>query len=315
MTVVIGSLLSLSMEYLQLYLPARSSSPVDLLLNILSTFLGALSFNWLEKESSLGEWLGGFRESWFNYGRVTEIGLIVIALWGAAQLAPFVPSLDFGGLKNGVKPIWLTLHDLSRFNGYRAVTYALNIGSLGAVLLLILKFRAKAPVWLGLYCGATLLGKITIVGRQLSMEALVGLVAGVLLTVGFKSLPRDGVIFAGICSVATAFIVDELRPDMLTVELHDFNWIPFNSQMTENVSGIGNIVDGLWPFAALGFFAVVYASSGRKIHALSSGVFLALGVFFLEYAQSFVAGRYPDITTVILAVVGWAIPLMIFRDV
>lgn len=314
LTVILGSLLSLSMEYLQLFLPARTSSPIDLLLNVLSTLLGGLSFSWLGAGSSLGEQFGDWRQNRFNDGRVTDIGLAVIVLWGAAQLAPFVPSLDVGDLKNGLKPLWLTLHDLSRFNGYRAVTYALNITSLGAVLLLILKLHGKAPVWLGLFCGIVLLGKTTVAGRQLSLEALVGLVFGVLLTVGLQRLSKGGVLFCGICSAAAAFIVEEMRPDITAADFHDFNWIPFSSQMTENVSGIGSIIDGLWPFAAMGFFAAAHASPGRKIHAFPSGLFLASAVFALEYTQTFIAGRYPDITIVILAVVGWSIPLLVFRE-
>jgi VanZ family protein len=100
----------------------------------------------------------------------------------------------------------------------------------------------------------------------------------------------------------------------LKVDLYDFNWIPFSSQMTENVSGIGSIIDGIWPFTAIGFFAIAHASSGRKIHAFSSSMFLVVGVVALEYYQKFIPGRYPDITTVMLAVVGWGIPFLVYRE-
>ena len=313
-TVLLGSVLSFSLEYIQLYLPARTSSPVDLLLNVLSTLSGALLFCWVGAGSCFGVWLGELRHNRFMRGSTTGIGLLVMALWGAAQLAPFVPSLDVGDLKNGLKPLWLTLRDLSRFNDARAVAYALNISSLGAILLLIMKLRNKVPVWLGLYCGMVLLMKISIAGRQLSLEALTGLVVGIFVTVGFCRLPKGGVTVAGIFSVAAALIVEGLRSDLTTVELHSFNWIPFNSQMMENVSGIGSIIDGMWPSAALGFFALVHASSGRKINVFLCGLVLAGGVFVLEYSQSFIAGRYPDITPVILAVVGWSIPLLVYRE-
>jgi VanZ family protein len=313
-TTVIGSTLSFSMEYIQLYLPSRTSSPIDLLLNMLSTLLGALAFGLSGKGSNIGEWFGEWRQTRFIDGRVVDIGLFVIALWGASQLAPFLPSIDVGSLKNGLKPLWLMLHGLSRFNGYRSVTYALTIGSLGFILLLTMKNRVRAPAWLCLYCGATFLGKITITGRQLSLEALAGLVFGVMLTFGLKKLSKSGLTIVGACSVTIAFFVDELRPDMSAGVYHDFNWIPFDAQMTDNVSGIITIIEGLWPFAALGFFAVVRASSGRKIKAFPIGVYLSIVVFSLEYAQCFIAGRYPDITTVMLAVVGWSMPWLVFRE-
>lgn len=314
LVVSFGILFSLTMEYLQLFLPARTSSPLDLLLNSLSTLCGALLFNWLGRESTLGVLLGKWRENRFTSGRTVDIGLAVMLLWGATQLAPIVPSLDFGGMKNGIKPLWQTVHDLSRFNWYRTATYALNMTSLGAALLLILKFRANAPLWLGFYCGVVLLGKITIAGRQLTLEALVGLLLAVVLTAGLQRLPRGVLVWAGICSVAGAFIVEELRPDMTTVVLHDFNWLPFNSQMTENVSGMGSIIDGLCPFVTVGFFAVSHIANGSKLYLFTTGLLLLSGVMALEYAQSGIAGRYPDITTVILAVVGWSIPLLVFRE-
>lgn len=315
LTVILGSLLSFSMECLQMFLPARTSSSVDLLLNMISTFSGALSFSWVCGKSSLGEWCAKWRSKHFNDGKFTEIGLLVVALWGATQLAPFVPSIDIGDIKNGLKPLWLTLNDLSLFNVYRTVTYALNICALGSVLLLILRFKDRVLFWIALYCGIVLLGKIVITGRQLSLEAIVGLAAGILLTTVIRRLPKDGHILVGACSVAGAFIAEELRPDVLqTVAFREFNWIPFSGQMAENLSGIGAIIDGLWPFTAMGAFAVARVSLGRKIYASLIGIFFAVAVFVLEYTQSFIIGRYPDITPAILAVTGWSIPLIFYNQ-
>jgi hypothetical protein len=84
--------------------------------------------------------------------------------------------------------------------------------------------------------------------------------------------------------------------------------------MTENVPGIVTIIEGLWPFAALGFFAVARASAGRRIKIFPIGVFLSIVVCSLEYAKCFTVGRYPDITTVMLAVVGWLMPWLIYRE-
>jgi VanZ family protein len=314
LTVILGGMLSFAMEYIQLFLPARTSSPVDLILNVMSTIIGAISFCWLGKESSIGEVFIGWRNSWFISEKIADIGIMVVVLWVAVQLAPFVPSLDVGDIKNGLRPLWLTLHDLSRFNCYRVTTYALNISSLGVGLLLITKLRSRVPILLGVFCGTVLLVKILIVGRQLSLEAVAGLIIGFLLTFLIQRLSRGGLITIGGCSVVFAYVVDVIRPDPTTVELHPFNWIPFGSQMMENVSGIGSILDGLWPFVAFGFFAIMFVYPDRLRSVFKSGAFIVLGVFVLEYYQTFITGRYADITSVILAVVGWSIPLLLFRD-
>lgn len=313
LTVVSGLILSCFLEYVQLFLPSRTSSPVDVALNTVSSLLGAVLFNWFGKQSGVGALFGEWRHRHFNSGTVVDIGLLSIFMWGAAQLAPFVPSLDLGDLKNGLKPLWQTLHDLSRFNIYRSVTYALNICSLGAVVLLILKQRGRATFWSGLYCGMILLVKVSIPGRQLSLEALAGLVFGVIMTIALQRLPSTVIRTLGFFSIACAFIVEELRPDVTTVDLHVFNWVPFGSQMAENVSGIGTILDGLWPFVVMGFFTVVNMSRGKIPNIISFGVFLAGCVLALEYAQTGIPGRYPDITPVLLSVVGWSVPFL-FRN-
>lgn len=310
LSLLAGLSLSYAMEYCQLFLPARTSSPVDLLLNGLSSIAGALCHCWMGGGTSLGETVRQWRDSHIREGRVGDIGIAVIAAWGAGQLAPFVPSIDMGGVKSGLKPIWLTLHDLSRFDGYRLATYALNIGSLGAALRLIAVSRTAVPAWLGVFCGVLLPGKI-LVGRQLSLEAVAGLALALLTVLCLQRLPRERCVVWGIVSVILAFVVDELRPEQVApAVLHDFNWVPFRSQMAENVSGIGSIIAGLWPAAALGFFTVAQSPSPRKAPLALTGLVLAAAVLALEYAQTCIAGRYPDITAVILAGAGWSIPIL-----
>ncbi|MDD2900214.1 MAG: VanZ family protein [Desulfuromonadaceae bacterium] len=307
----VGLLLSCSLELVQLFLPARTSSPMDVAFNTFSSVLGALAFNWFGSESVFGVLFGKWRQNHIYSGAAADTGLLVFFLWGAAQLAPFVPSLDFGTVKNGIKPLWQSLHDPSRFNWYRAITYGLNISCLGAVQQLIGTYRGRALPWLGLYCGSIFLIKPLIAGRQISLEALVGLAFGVCVSALLRTFPKKNIIAVGWLSVACAFIIEELRPDSLTLELHSFNWIPFTSQVAENMSGISAILEGIWPFATVGFYAVIHASSGKKIPAFFYGSLLAGCVFALEYAQTGITGRYPDITPVVLAGFGWSIPMLV----
>src|ERR1039457_5236999 len=81
MATAFGTLLSFSMEFLQQYLPARTSSPVDLLLNMLSTLIGALLWSWLGKKLSPGERLHEWRYTWIRDGKSADIGLFVVIAW------------------------------------------------------------------------------------------------------------------------------------------------------------------------------------------------------------------------------------------
>jgi hypothetical protein len=280
---------------------------------MVSAGLGALVFTLVgDNKAGCGEWLYRWRQEKVIDGRVGEIGLVVLIVWAASQLAPFAPSLDVGDIRNGLKQVWLTMLDLSRLNLYRIVIYACSIAALGAVLRLVLRLRRQAPLLLTGFCGLVLVGKIMIVGRQLSLEAIIGLAIGLVVTAGLVRFSEKLTWQFGAVATTTAFIVDELRPDYAALAVPDtFNWIPFGSQMLENVSGIGSIIAGLWPFAMLGFFALFReAATGEKIPFVVATVGITASVFALEFVQTGITGRYADITTVLLAVIGW---LMIAR--
>ena len=40
----------------------------------------------------------------FTEGTLANLALVIVALWVLTQAAPFVPSLDWGNLKAGLKP-------------------------------------------------------------------------------------------------------------------------------------------------------------------------------------------------------------------
>jgi len=316
LTIIIGSSLSFSMEYCQLYLPDRTSSLFDFLLNVFGVLSGGVLYCYLKKEMSFGHAIKLWRAAWFHEGQATDIGVAVIVAWSATQLLPFIPTFDVGQLKNGLKPLFFVIRDISCFNWNSFFVYMLNICSLGMVLLLIAKRRVCISLWLGLFCGTVLLTKIMIIGRQLSLEALFGLLGGILLVTLLQPLSKKTCILFGAICVFTAFAIGELRPEMTqSAAFYNFNIVPFANHFGgESISGADSIIAGLWPFATLGFFALNHSLiSDRQIPLILTGLALAGIVFFMEYAQSFIVGRYPDITTVALAIIGWWIPFVIVR--
>ena len=85
LVVPVASLLSLSMEALQIYLPSRVPSNLDLVLNILGAALGSLSAWGLEKLGVLQRW-SRFRANWFVPD--ARGALVLLALWPLALLFP-----------------------------------------------------------------------------------------------------------------------------------------------------------------------------------------------------------------------------------
>ena len=85
--------LSLVLEALQSYLPARVPSSVDFVLNLGGAWLGAITATTLEKMGAIDRW-SQFRERWF----VAEArgGLVLLALWPVALLFPAAVPLGLG---------------------------------------------------------------------------------------------------------------------------------------------------------------------------------------------------------------------------
>ncbi len=80
-----GSVLSLSMETLQVWLPGRVASNLDWLLNTAGTLVGALLSVLLERAGLLGRW-SQFRARWFSAD--ARGSLVLLVLWPAALLYP-----------------------------------------------------------------------------------------------------------------------------------------------------------------------------------------------------------------------------------
>lgn len=103
-----GALLSLGLEFLQIYLPRRVPSNLDLLLNATGALLGALAAALLERLGVLVRW-SHFRARWF----VPEArgALVLLALWPMALLFPAALPLGLGQVVlrlEGALADWLT---------------------------------------------------------------------------------------------------------------------------------------------------------------------------------------------------------------
>ncbi|MBY0454142.1 MAG: VanZ family protein [Burkholderiaceae bacterium] len=103
---VAGTVLSLLMEFLQIYLPQRVPSNLDLLLNATGTLSGALLAALLERLGAIDRW-SRFRARWF----VPEArgGLVLLALWPWALLFPAAQPF---GLGQWLERWWSTLTDV-----------------------------------------------------------------------------------------------------------------------------------------------------------------------------------------------------------
>lgn len=88
-----GGLLSLGMEFLQIYLPRRVPSNMDLLLNTGGTLAGALVAALLERLGAINRW-SDFRGRWFVDD--ASGAMVLLALWPLALLFPAAVPFGLG---------------------------------------------------------------------------------------------------------------------------------------------------------------------------------------------------------------------------
>ena len=112
LAVLAGALLSLGMEFLQIYLPQRVSSNMDLALNTFGTLVGAVAAALLERWGAMARW-SRFRERWFVPD--AQGALVLLALWPPALLFPAAVPFGLGQMLERLEAAALDVFDGTPF--------------------------------------------------------------------------------------------------------------------------------------------------------------------------------------------------------
>jgi glycopeptide antibiotics resistance protein len=304
-----GCGLSFTLEVLQSALPSRVPSLLDWVTNASGTALGALIATAVDPRLPVGRILLKWRQEWFDAGRLINLALVILGLWALTQTAPFVPSLDWGNLKSGLKPLGNTL----RHPGTFQFTDALAMGSTLLALGLIALHAARRPVLLLFltFSFAVLLAKVPVVGRQLTLEALAGWSGAILILFALaRRTPAATRLMLAAAALLSAYALTQFKPGIYP-DIHAINWIPFQGQVGTLV-GMNDILETLWPFMALGL-ALRWLTPWRwrRSVMLGGGLLVAALAFALEWMQQSIPGRFADITDVLLASLGWCLPWLL----
>lgn len=309
-TAIAGCLLSFTLETLQSALPSRVTSPVDWLANTAGTLGGALFATVLDPRLAPGRTLAAWRRTWFAEGTLATLALVIIGMWVLTQVAPFVPSFDWGNLKAGLRSLGNTLREPARFAVLEACANGLQLFALGLLARCVAR---RDIVWLfAAFSLAVLLLKVPVVGRQLSLEALAGWLGACLALVAFPVRSLAAHALPAVLALLSAHALLQLAPgpDPATLRM---NWIPFRGQVG-TLTGMLDILETLWPFMATGLFVRWLTPWRRRALVMFAGALLvAAFALLLEWRQQSIPGRFADVTDVLLALLGWLLPWL-FAD-
>ncbi|TAN78889.1 MAG: VanZ family protein [Gallionella sp.] len=207
---VIGSLclglsLSAGMEYLQMYLPSRVSSNMDLLANGAGALAGALLAVRITSWPGLFARLVRWRSGLFHHGKEMDSGLALLALWMFGQINPSLPMLGNVFITEVARQPFVALPP-EPFNWWTGSAVTLNLLMLGTLLLTLLRVPRNVFTVLLLVLSWVALAKFAIAAVLLkswalllwiNSEAVLGMLLGMLLLAAVLWLPRAAAIGFG----------------------------------------------------------------------------------------------------------------------
>jgi VanZ family protein len=272
------------MELTQYYIVGRVSAADDVYANLIGTGLGAI----------VGNFVGGH----FLWLQIREIAAnrvpaLLLALWLAYRLYPYVPAIDLHKYWDALKPV--VFHP--RPTGYDLFCYTaiwLTVGSL------IESIGGRRRGWLlfPLFIAAVLSANVVIIGKALNAAEIGG--AGTALAVWFLLAISVGarIRFAATALLFSAYIVAErLEPFQFSTYRRAFGWIPFYSFL------YGSAEVNIMSFLEKAFLygALIWLLDKSGLRTGVSTILVAIMLFAASWAETYLPGRSAEITDALMA--------------
>ena len=282
--IAIGVAFSFGIECTQTYIPGRSASAYDLAANTAGTLFGALFGlkNWRRKPSRLNP----------DIGQSTLFPILLLGVWLGSRLFPYVPTLDIQNIKNGLKPLFFGEFSPLNALGYFIVTMVV------CRLIQTIALPKNARTALMFLPLAVIVVEPFIVGGRISQAQIFGTLPGIAAwwcISGWKRLNTGILAFMLMIHI----VLQGWSPFVFSSPPGSFSIIPFVGFMKSSIQYVAlQFVEKVFLYGALVWLPV---AAGRSLKfSLILSVTLLTGI---ELAQRFIAGRVPEITDPVMAVI------------
>ncbi|MBI3772158.1 MAG: VanZ family protein [Gammaproteobacteria bacterium] len=299
-----AGILSIGLEILQLMLPERIASLFDAFLNISGALCGAIIATVFSRRSFVGQSLRRFYKKHFVFTPASTVGLSALTLWALSIIVPTLPILLYGLYRQTLPEMGLDLA-WGELNITQTAIISLQIIALGLLASTLPQRQLISGILFTTIASIAILLNIALKTHAITLTELGGSISGIIgvfLILGFGKRPK--LVITTVCLVV-AYALKQSQPGpLVTDSLYAFNWIPFKGQT--DLRGIINFLEEAWIFAAIAYCAAA-TWRGRSLWLPSITGVIAIGflAFSLEWKQQFTAGRYPDITDILVVVGAW----------
>ena len=279
-----GGLLSTTMELAQYYIAGRVSAADDVYANLIGTVLGAIVGN-----------LAGRDFLWLPFREIADnrVPCLLLALWLAYRLYPYVPTIDLHKYWEALKPV--VFHP--RPTGYDLFRYTAIWLTVGSLIEAVGGLR-RGWLLFPLFIATVMAAKVVIVGKALSAAEIAGaataLAIWLLLAVSFGARLRVAVT----ALLFAAYIVAErLEPFQFSAYGRAFGWIPFRSFLGGSVEvNITSFLEKAFLYGAL-----IWLLEKSGLRSGVSTIVVAIMLFAASWAETYLPGRSAEITDVLMA--------------
>lgn len=284
--VVLGFGLSACVEILQIYVPRRDSSLLDVVSNTAGALIGAaVALVWRRELERTWERKHGYR---------ITAPLLLLVGWLAYQLYPFIPFPS-------PTKLWWGLVALLRPAPVSGVeVWAMAAEWLAAACALdairLARLRGAGPArlrWLAAFMLCLPL-RVLMAGRTLTREAVLGAVLALLL---WTVLPASASRAAAAAALAFAIVLRDLEPFHFAARESAFSWVPFAASFeASRHRALVVILRKAYDYGAM----VWLLAAGRMGYARAAAL-VAAGLAICEAAQRYLPGHVPESTDPLLA--------------
>lgn len=257
-----GAALSFAMETLQMFVPPRDASVIDLVANTAGAAAGGALAAAFARSATAKRRVMSIRDGWFTPGRIGDLGLALLAIWLTVQVNPGIPlfaivfdsAAEFG--TSGAMAA-RTGTDLAAalVEGAHSAFQLLGVGLFLSLLMRDRRFVGGAVLTL---VGAALLAKGIAAAfllkpgawaHWLSPGVSTGVAVGSLVLLVAIWLPRPAQVAVATVALLSSLLTTLLAPDLLFARapVAMFAW-SYGYLLSFN--GLTHMVLLLWPVAA-----------------------------------------------------------------